>query len=143
MMQATGQGGGTNLPQTPAPTEIPQMPPLPNPGENFPVIVGTPQYLPSPPPWVTLPSQVTLLIVLGFFAACTIVLYPLMRALGRRLEGKNTTLNPALQADIDQLRQRLSEVEAAQHRVYELEERVDFAERMLSQRREPERLGGG
>jgi hypothetical protein len=140
MIQATGEGGGTNVPQTPAPTEVPVPPPS---EPNFPVIVGTPQYFPSPPPWVTLPSQVTLLIVLGFFAACTVILYPLMRAIGRRLEGKNNVVTPALQADLDQLRQRLSEVEAVQHRVFELEERVDFAERMLSQRREPERLGGG
>ncbi|HWA14891.1 MAG TPA: hypothetical protein VG817_00560 [Gemmatimonadales bacterium] len=140
MTQVTDQGGGSNVPQTPAPSEIPVPPRDPN--ENFPVIVGTPQYFPSPPPWVTLPPQVTLLIVLGFFAACSVVLYPLMRAIGRRLEGKHTALTPALQADLEQLRQRLSEVESVQHRVFELEERVDFAERMLAQRREPERLGG-
>jgi hypothetical protein len=128
--------------QTPQPTE--PLPPAAPQEPGFPVIIQQPPpYIPDPPPWVTLPSQVTLLIVLGFFAACTIVLYPLMRALGRRLEGKPSGTNPALQADIDQLRQRLTEVEAMQHRVYELEERVDFAERMLSQRREPERLGGG
>lgn len=128
--------------QTPTPEPTIPLPPTAPQEPGFPVIIQQPPYIPSPPPWVTLPSQVTLLIVLGFFAACTIVLYPLMRAMGRRLEGK-TGNNPALQADIDQLRQRLTEVEAMQHRVYELEERVDFAERMLSQRREPERLGGG
>jgi hypothetical protein len=48
-----------------------------------------------------------------------------------------------LQADVEQLRQRLTEVESMQQRVLELEERVDFAERMLSQRRESDRLGGG
>jgi len=30
-----------------------------------------------------------------------------------------------------------------QHRVAELEERVDFAERLLAKQRESERLGGG
>jgi hypothetical protein len=94
------------------------------------------------PPWVTLPPQVTLLISLGFFAACALVLYPLMRALGRRIEGK-TGGSPALAAEVEQLRVRVSEVETLQHRVAELEERLDFAERLLSQRREPERLGPG
>lgn len=127
--------------QTPEPT-IPVPPAPPDPG-NFPVIVQTPPHFPTPPPWVTLPSQVTLLIVLGFMAACTVILYPLMRAVGRRLEGKSgNQVTPALQAEIEQIRHRLGEVEAMQHRVLELEERVDFAERMLSQRREPERLGG-
>jgi tetrahydromethanopterin S-methyltransferase subunit G len=36
-------------------------------------------------------------------------------------------------ADLDQL----------QHRVAELEERLDFAERLLAQRRDAERLPGG
>jgi hypothetical protein len=127
--------------QVPAP-QAPPSPPPPAEGGNFPVIIQQPPNFPSPSPWETLPPQVTLLIVLGFFAACTVILYPLMRAVARRLEGKNE-VNPALQADLDQMRQRLNEVEAMQHRVFELEERVDFAERMLSQRREPERLGGG
>ncbi len=125
--------------------EIPPVPPLPappSPDGNFPVIVQQP-YFPSPPPWVTLPAPVTLLIVLGFFAACTVVLYPLMRALGRRLEGKTGVTSPALQEEVDQLRQRVAEVEGMQHRVLELEERVDFTERMLAQRREPERLERG
>jgi hypothetical protein len=136
MTQGTGEG-------TPAPT-IPQVPlPPAEPREpTFPVVVQGP-YIPAPPPWVTLPPQVTLLIVLGFFAACSVILYPLMRALGRRLEGKNNVVTPALQADLDQLRTRLAEVESMQHRVYELEERVDFAERMLSQRREGDRLERG
>lgn len=95
------------------------------------------------PPWMTLPPQVTLLITLGFFAACAIVLYPLMRAIGRRLEGRSAGAEPALRAEVEQLRVRLSEVEALQHRVMELEERVDFAERLLSQRREPQRLEKG
>lgn len=138
MIQGTGGSQGPGDAQSPAPqTPAPQVPEP----QNFPVIIQPPPYIPDPPPWVTLPSQVTLLIVLGFFAACTVILYPLMRAIGRRLEGKTT--NPALQSDVDQLRHRLTEVESIQHRVMELEERVDFAERMLSQRRETERLGGG
>ena len=40
-------------------------------------------------------------------------------------------------ADVDS---RLQEVDALNYRVHELEERLDFAERLLAQAREPERL---
>ncbi|HSR92035.1 MAG TPA: hypothetical protein VLK88_12080, partial [Gemmatimonadales bacterium] len=94
-----------------------------------------------PPPWVTLPPQVVLLISVAFIAGVTIVLWPLMRAFARRIEGRG--VNPSLQGEIEQLRARVSDVEGLQHRVAELEERVDFAERLLAQKREPERLGRG
>lgn len=110
--------------------QIPETPPIP-PDPFF-----------TPPPWVTLPPQVTLLIAVAFIAGCTIVLWPLMRAIARRIEGRSQA-TPALQADVDQLRARIAEVDALQHRVAELEERVDFAERLLAQKREPERLRGG
>jgi hypothetical protein len=42
--------------------------------------------------------------------------------------------------DVDELRQSL---DAMQQRVGELEERVDFAERLLAKQRESDRLGGG
>ena len=105
--------------------QVPTPPPLPEIPE-----VATRVFL---PPWMTLPPEVTALIALGFFAACAIVLYPLMKAIGRRLEGRSAGADPALRA----------EVGALQHRVMELGERVDFAERLLSQRHEPQRLDRG
>ena len=42
---------------------------------------------------------------------------------------------------VDDLEARLQELEHAQDRVLELEERLDFAERLLARQREPERLG--
>ena len=114
--------------------QIPPTPPAP------PVIVQGPDFI---PPWVTLPPGVTALIAVAFFAACAFVLYPLMRAIGRRIEGRAGGSDPALRAEVEQLRGRLGEVEALQHRVMELEERVDFAERLLAQRREADRLPGG
>lgn len=130
MMQ--GQGEAQTLP-------VPATPPAPPPG--FPVIVQSPAP-PILPPWMTLPPAVTLLIALGFFAAVAVVFTPLMRALGRRIEGRHTA-DPALRDEMDHLRQRLEQLEATQHRLLELEERVDFAERLLTQRRDPERLPGG
>jgi hypothetical protein len=38
------------------------------------------------------------------------------------------------------LDQRVADLEAAQHRLFELEERVDFAERLLSQQKQADRL---
>lgn len=111
-----------------------QTPPtVPTPPE-FPV-----QVFQTPAPWETLPPMAVTLICLGFFAACTIVLWPLIRALGRRLEGK-TLPDAKLREEIDQLKARMSEMEAMQHRVIELEERVDFTERLLAQKREADRL---
>lgn len=94
----------------------------------------------SPPPWVTLPPAFVL-ISLGLFAACAFVLFPLFRALARRIEGK--TADRELRAEIDELRARLQELESGQQHVAELEERLDFAERLLSQQRSADRLPNG
>ena len=72
-----------------------------------------------------------LLIVIAALTAMVIILWPLMRAFGRRLEGKGGT-DPALRAEVEQLQLRLGEVDALHHRVAELEERVDFTERLLA-----------
>jgi len=78
------------------------------------------------------------LIVFAVFAALTIVLWPIARALGRRLEGKSA--DPALRDEVEQLQHRLGEMDTLQTRMTELEERLDFAERLLAQTREPDRL---
>ena len=63
-----------------------------------------------------------------------------MRAFGRRLEGKGNA-DAALRAEVEQLHARLGEMDSLQARVVELEERVDFAERLLAQAQQPARLG--
>ncbi|MEO8032373.1 MAG: hypothetical protein ABJC74_07510 [Gemmatimonadota bacterium] len=50
---------------------------------------------------------------------------------------------PADQQRVEELEARLSDLEQVQFRVAELEERVDFAERMLGQAREQERIVRG
>ncbi|HVX89851.1 MAG TPA: hypothetical protein VG940_13035 [Gemmatimonadales bacterium] len=63
-------------------------------------------------------------LVVGFIVL-GIVLYPLMRAFARRLEGRGAGgADPAL----------LDRVADLEHRLAEAEERIDFNERMLSQR---------
>lgn len=56
-----------------------------------------------------------------------------------RLRGRNREL-AASDDEISELRQNL---ETMQTRVAELEERVDFAERLLAKQRDSDRVGGG
>jgi len=71
------------------------------------------------------------------------VLGPIARAWARRIEGR--VGDPELRAEVDQLRDQLAEADGLRTRVQELEERVEFAERMLSQKRDQDLLqrGGG
>jgi Tfp pilus assembly protein PilO len=49
----------------------------------------------------------------------------------------------ALTDELADLRERIAENETLRNRVAELEERVDFAERLLAQRTETPRIGAG
>ena len=82
---------------------------------------------------------IVLLIVIAALTATVIILWPIMRAFGRRLEGRGAA-DPALRADVEQVHARLAEMDTLQARISELEERVDFTERLLAQNREPDRL---
>jgi hypothetical protein len=84
------------------------------------------------------PPAIVMIVFLGLLAT-TIVLWPVMRAFARRLEGKGGA-DPALHAEIEQLQHRLGEVDGLQQRVAELEERIDFTERMLARAQAPAAL---
>lgn len=79
-------------------------------------------------------------IVVAALAASVIILWPLMRAFARRLEGKGSG-DTALRADVEQLQARLGEVDILHGRVAELEERLDFTERLLAQAHEAQSRG--
>ncbi|MDX2060443.1 MAG: hypothetical protein SFV24_21715 [Gemmatimonadales bacterium] len=83
----------------------------------------------GPPPEVLIAGVVIVGIIVS-----GIILLPLIRAWARRLEGRSG--DPALAAEVDHLRTRVAELEGIHHRVAELEERVDFSERLLAQGRE-------
>jgi hypothetical protein len=83
---------------------------------------------------------IILLIVIAALAAGVIIMWPIMRAFGRRLEGRGTG-EAALRAEVEHLHSRLGEVDTLQARVMDLEERVDFAERLLASSQQPGRLG--
>jgi len=75
-----------------------------------------------------IPDALVAIVVVSLIAT-TVILWPVVRALARRLEGKGT--DAALRGEVERLERRLEEVDALQARIAELEERVDFTERML------------
>ena len=66
----------------------------------------------------------------------------LVSAWVKRLERRGRVVDPALEDEVAHLRERLAQLEGAEERLGELEERLDFAERMLTQAREA-RIGPG
>ena len=86
----------------------------------------------------SLSDAAAVIIVLALLGTALLMVWPLIRAFARRLEGGGAASE--LQAEVDALRARLDQVEQGQTRVAELEERLDFAERLLGQQREPDRL---
>jgi hypothetical protein len=105
-------------------------------------MIQNPPTPPTPPPfdpnlmWMNDggPAAIVMIVALSLLAA-TVILWPIMRALARRLEGRGGQ-DTALRAEIDNLQRRLGEVDTLQMRVNELEERLDFAERLLTRGQE-------
>lgn len=85
------------------------------------------------PPPVGLPEEVAVLTALALIIT-GIILFPVARAFARRLEGKGTSAQ--LRSEVDALHQRVTELEQVEHRIAELENRVEFSERLLTQQRE-------
>jgi len=83
-------------------------------------------------------------VVITIAIAGTIVLRgPLGRALARAIEvGAGGGRSPDDELRMAQLEQRVAELEGGQARVAELEERLDFAERMLARSESVARLPG-
>ncbi len=108
------------------------------------IVVQVPPIPPIPPiphievmaPWMMLPPQVIALVSIAAVAGIALVLYPIARAIARRLEGRGAGQELLMQ--VDELRERVRDLEGSQHRVAELEERLDFTERLLAQRRDAE-----
>lgn len=111
--------------QTPAP-EVPLPPP-----DLGRIIVDTGAS--GPPEWIAPVAVLSLFAIL----AC-ILLYPMARAWARRHEAG--AMDQGLLDEVQHLRERVNDLEGQVARVQELEERVDFAERLLSQREELLRL---
>jgi hypothetical protein len=81
-------------------------------------------------------AAVVLLLGAGLIIAA--LLWPLIRALARRIEGGAPSTE--MQVELDGLRERVRQLEEMQPRMAELEERVDFTERIVAKTREADRL---
>lgn len=102
--------------------QAPPLPPLP---PDFGQVVIAPG---GPPEWVPFVAVISIVV-------SAILVWPLIRAAARRLEGKGVDAT-ALRAEIEQLHDRLADVEQLQQRVFDLENRLEFSERLLTQHRE-------
>jgi Tfp pilus assembly protein PilO len=110
------------MPQVPTPPTPPSFP------DGQVIIAGG-----GPPEWIAPVAVLTLLIIVG-----GIVCYPLVRAWARRIEQRGQ--DPMLLDEVQALRDRVVELEQSVTRMHEIEDRMDFAERMLTQRAESARL---
>jgi hypothetical protein len=79
-------------------------------------------------------------IFLVSFAAVLILRGPLGKAWARRIEGTSAHLDGKVLPEVDQLQTRVTDLEQQVDRLHELEERLDFAERLLAQSREAAQL---
>jgi Tfp pilus assembly protein PilO len=92
------------------------------------VIVG------GPDPNFLIPQIIETVVIAVIMIAVTIaavkIFGPLISAWARRIEGRGG--ESALRGEVEQLRQDVAELDGVRARVAELEERVDFAERLLA-----------
>jgi Tfp pilus assembly protein PilO len=102
----------------------------------------TPAPLP-PPSFLDAPTAeaIMILTIIAVSVAAFFLLKPLVLALARRLEGRSA--DPALHGEVEHLRDQIAELEPLRGRLQELEERVEFAERLLAQRRDQDLLPRG
>jgi hypothetical protein len=94
------------------------------------------------------PGEVVFLIPLAGIAAMVALGLPLIRGAVRYLERKSVAgvgseEAEALRVEVDELRGRLEQVEFVTGRLTELEERMDFTERLLTQQRARAELPAG
>jgi hypothetical protein len=81
-------------------------------------------------------AAVVLLLGVGLIIAALV--WPLIRALAARIEGG--AAGGQVRAELEALRDRVRQLEEMPPRMAELEERVDFTERIVAKGREPDRL---
>lgn len=92
-----------------------------------------------------MPPDVWVLIPLGGMATGALFLVGVYKLVSRWLDARQRRALPAgVEEELVELRVQVAELDALPHRVAELEERLDFAERLLAQaRRERSELGSG
>ncbi len=119
--------------------DVPVPPPPPEPPD---ILIGE---IPDIPGVVTVQTGsgfediAPVIAIVAMLIVAAILLFPLVRAWARRIEGKGG--DAELRGELEELRARLADVEQHQLRLADLEERLDFAERLLAQSRTPDRIG--
>lgn len=89
------------------------------------------------------PGQViTAIVILTITAVGSYAAVSLIQVLVKRLGGTSLPQDQ-LRTELDDLRARIEEGEQARDRIAELEERLEFAERLLAQQREAGKLAAG
>ena len=86
----------------------------------------------------SLEDMAAVVLLLGVGLIIATLVWPLIKAIARRIEGGAGSVE--VQAELEGLRERVRQLEEIQPRVLELEERVDFTERIVAKGREPDRL---
>ncbi len=86
----------------------------------------------------SLEDMAAVVLLLGVGLILATLIWPLIKAIARRIEGGSA--GAEVQAELEGLRERVRQLEEMQPRMLELEERVDFAERIVAKGREPDRL---
>jgi hypothetical protein len=86
------------------------------------------------------PDVVVPFMIFGGGTVIALSFSPVGRALARRLGGREAAVESAALAEVDALR---DDLQALRHEVGDLQERLDFAERLLAQARDQGQLGQG
>ena len=90
---------------------------------------------------MTPPGELAMFLAIGA-AAVGVLFGPIGSALGRRLLGRSEPGDP--QPEIEEMRARMTdEVDDLRNRLAEVEERLDFAERLLAHGRQADQLPAG
>jgi hypothetical protein len=89
----------------------------------------------------TLEDMAAVVLLLGVGLILAALVWPLIKAIARRIEGGAPAAE--VQAELESLRERVRQLEEMPRRMVELEERIDFTERVLAQpQQQPARIGG-
>ncbi len=84
-----------------------------------------------------------MMLAIGGAGSLVYVVVALANAVVRRLDAGRSAATASLETEMSDLRARLDDADSTRGRIAELEERLDFAERLLAQQREVPRVGPG
>ena len=108
--------------QSPPAPQVPEVPPIPPIPE---IVIHDSSF------WSGLPPFFIAIITIAAVAAGVVVLLPIVRALARAIDAR-TDRRLGIPVEVERLQERVAGLEALQPRLAELEERLDFTERMLT-----------